>query len=620
MPNPVPSPPTDLGYPAGTEMVDVEGVASMPAAFQRTVQRFPDAVAYRNVDDSMRITWSQLAEEVKTWSTALSGLGVTRGDTVATLMTTRPEHPIVDLGVIHLGATATSVYPTTPGRELANIVADSRARVLVTQADLYEQVRSAVLDHGLSLDVVVVFDVEHPEVLTGVEVLSASGLPARQPAEGFDFEASWRTVAPEDICQVLYTSGTTGDPKGVELSHRATLVALDAYRVAAPLPPGRRLLSALPLAHAAERFTTYYLPVVQGYCVTFCPDIRQLSDYYLAVRPAYGATTPRSLERFRASIEKYIALQPDPDRRAALGEVVERGTTIFMEDQAGRQAEPELLAAWEADAPLRRELLAVVGLDEADLAFCGAAPVPLELMTYFLGLGLVVREIWGMTESGATTAMGRVDQPYRLGFCGTPAPGMEIKIADDGEILVRGEALMNGYRNKPEETANVIDADGWLHSGDLGILNEFGQLRVVGRIKELIINSNGKNMSPVKIESTVKNSGKLVDQVVAIGDARPYVATLITLDPEGLEVFCAERGIPSDTPLDVLAKDPDLTAEVQAQIDRANTDLTSVERIRAWTIAPDHWAPGGDELTPTMKLKRRSIVSKYSDAIEDLYR
>jgi len=196
---------------------------------------------------------------------------------------------------------------------------------------------------------------------------------------------------------------------------------------------------------------------------------------------------------------------------------------------------------------------------------------------------------------------------------------MEIKLAEDGEILVRGNGLMTGYRNNPEESSQAIDADGWLHSGDIGALNEFGQLRMVDRKKELIINANGKNMSPVKIESKVKNAGTLVGQIIAVGDSKPYVSALIQLDPEGMEVYRQQHGIACDVPLEVLAKDPDLRAALQAQIDRANADLADVEQIRDWVLVTDEWVPGGDELTPTMKLKRRAIVTKYAGPIDDIY-
>ena len=610
----------ELGYPANADVMDTEGVASVPAAFQRTVRRFPDAVAYRTGDDSIRLTWTQVAAHVERWSGALSGAGVVAGQTVAMMMTNRPEHLIVDLGVIHLGGTATSIYNTMPPSEIAYVVADARARLLVAEEGFLGRIRDAVVDHGLALDLVVAFDTDSPTQIPGVEVLTVEAFLAREPAVGFDFAASWQAVDREDICHVIYTSGTTGHPKGVELSHRSALAGADVYRVVVPVSAGHRFLSAFPLAHAAERAVTYYIPVVQGHCVTFCPDIRQLNAYYLVVRPACVFMTPRSLERFRATIEKNVALEPDPQRKAAMERAIELGTIVFTAEQAGHVVDPALHAEWVATASLRKELLASIGLDGVVYAAVGSAPVTLELMTFFLGLGLPARECWAMTESGATTAIGHLNEPYRVGYCGPASPGMEIKLAEDGEILVRGNGLMTRYRNNPEESSQAIDADGWLHSGDIGALNEFGQLRMVDRKKELSINANGKNMSPVKIESKVKNAGTLVGQIIAVGDSKPYVSALIQLDPEGMEVYRQQHGIACDVPLEVLAKDPDLRAALQAQIDRANADLADVEQIRDWVLVTDEWVSGGDELTPTMKLKRRAIVTKYAGKIDEIYR
>lgn len=609
----------ELGYPANAEVASIEGVPSVPAAFQATVRRFPDAVAYRTVDDSTRLTWSEVAEQVERWSHALSVAGVSHGGTVAMMMVNRPEHLIVDLGAIHLGGVATSIYNTMPPSELAYVVGDAGARVLVTQARFLAKVRDAVVDHGLGLETVVVFDADAPPAIPGVDVFPVHAFLDRGGESALDFQTAWQAVQREDLCHVIYTSGTTGRPKGVELSHRSALSGAEVYRIVAPVAPGRRLLSAFPLAHAAERAVTYYIPVAQGHCVTFCDDIRKLSDYYLAVRPAYVFLTPRSLERFRVMIERNVALEPDAAKRSEMERAISVGVEVFIAEQNGRAVSPELRQEWEDSAAIRREILATVGLDGVEYAGCGSAPLSLELMTFFLGVGLPAREGWGMTESGATTAIGRLNEPYHVGYAGSASPGMEIKIAEDGEILVRGTGLMSGYRNDPAETARVIDADGWLHSGDIGALNEFGQLKMIDRKKELIINANGKNMSPVKIESKVQNAGNLVGQVIAIGDSRPYVSALVRLDPEGLEVFRHEHNIPADTPLEVLAKGPDLNAAIQAQIDRANWELADVEKIRHWKLLTEDWIPGGDELTPTMKLKRRAITTKYADVIDELY-
>jgi long-subunit acyl-CoA synthetase (AMP-forming) len=612
--------PTDLGYPTGAEVASIDGVPSVPAAFQATVRRFPGALAYRTIDDRISLTWAQVADQVQRWARALWAAGVRRGDTVAMCMVNRPEHLIADLGAVHLGAVATSIYNSMPPGEFAYVVADSGARVLVTQAAFLPKVHAAVVSNGLNLDTVVVFDDQAITSIPGVKVLTADAFLAADIATGLDFDAAWRAIGRDDLCHIIYTSGTTGRPKGVELSHQSALAGAEVYRLVAPVAPGRRLLSAFPLAHAAERAVTYYIPAVQGHCVTFCDDVRKLHDYYLAVRPAYVFMTPRSLERFRGMIERNLTMEPDQARRARMRRAIEVGTQVFTAEQEGRTVAADLRAEWEDAAKLRREILATVGLDGVEYAGCGSAPVSLDLMTFFLGLGMPAREGWGMTETGATTAIGRLTEPYHVGYCGSASPGMEIRIAEDGEILVRGNGLMRGYRNSPEETARIIDGDGWLHSGDIGTMNEHGQVRMLDRKKELIINSNGKNMSPVKIESMVKNAGALVGQIIAVGDSRPYIGALVLLDPEGLDVFRQQHGLAADTAVAGLAKDPRLIAAVQAQIDAANAALAHVEQIRRWTLLTDDWMPGGDELTPTMKLKRRSIMAKYADTVEALYR
>jgi long-chain acyl-CoA synthetase len=607
---------TELGYPENADLVDTSDVSSVPEAFRRTVERFGDAVAYRTLDDSTRLTWSQVAEKVEQWAGSLASVGVRRGDTVAMMMVNRPEHLIVDLGVIHLGATSTSLYNTLPAEELGYVVTNSGARIVVTEERFTETVRRAVVQHGLDIDVLVVLDVESVEPLEGVEVVTDTQFLSRKPPAGFDFDAVWRAVERKDVCHLIYTSGTTGRPKGVELSHGSALMGTEAYRAAAPLAPGARLLSAFPLAHAAERAMTYFLPAVQGYCVTFCPDIRQLSDYYLAVRPAYVFMTPRSLERFQSAINAQIALEPDAERRVAMQSALDLGVQVITAEQTDGTVDARLLADWEKTAALRKEILALVGLDEVEWAGVGSAPVSLELIAYFQGLGLPAREGWGTTETGASTAIGRLNTPYRLGYAGSAAPGMEIKLAEDGEILVRGPGLMTGYRNQPEETARAIDAEGWFHTGDIGTINELGYVKMVDRKKELIINANGKNMSPVKIESKVKNAGSLIGQIVAVGDSKPYVSALVTLDPDGVEVYRRQHGIDPDVSIE---NDEGLLAAVQAQIDRANAELAGPEQIRQWALITDEWVPGGDELTPTMKMKRRSIVKKYADVIEEIY-
>jgi long-subunit acyl-CoA synthetase (AMP-forming) len=259
----------------------------------------------------------------------------------------------------------------------------------------------------------------------------------------------------------------------------------------------------------------------------------------------------------------------------------------------------------------------MLGLDEVIAINVGAAPTPPEVLEFFHAIGLELAELWGMSE---TCGAGTCNRPgeVKLGTVGPPAPGCEIKLAEDGEVLIRGDVVMKGYRNQPEKTAETIDSDGWLATGDIGEIDDDGYLRIVDRKKELIINAAGKNMSPVNIESALKGASPLIGQVAAIGDRRPFNTALIVLDADFAPAWASKQGI-EDTSLEALAGNEQLREAVQAGVDKGNEALARVEQIKKFTLVPGDWEPGGDELTPTMKLKRKPIAEKYSDEIEAMY-
>jgi long-subunit acyl-CoA synthetase (AMP-forming) len=271
----------------------------------------------------------------------------------------------------------------------------------------------------------------------------------------------------------------------------------------------------------------------------------------------------------------------------------------------------------DADERLFSKLREMLGLDLALGVNVGAAPTPLEVLEFFHALGIELAELWGMSE---TCGVGSVNRPgaVKLGTVGQPSPGVEMKIADDGELLVRGEFLMAGYRNSPEKTAEALDDEGWLHTGDIGEIDDEGYLKIVDRKKEIIINAAGKNMSPANIEAAIKTSSPMIGQACCIGDARPYNTALIVLDADFAPQWAKQQGIEAVS-LDELATDPNVIAEIQSAIDAANAQLSRVEQIKKFTIVQGDWLPGGDELTPTMKLKRRPIAAKYEREIEEMY-
>jgi len=585
--------------------------ATVAAAFQATAAAFPEANALRTKDDEASFTWAEYAERAGALAAGLAALGVGRGDTVGIMLTNRPEFHFADAAALHLGATPFSVYNTLAPEQIEHLVTDAGCRVMFTEAAFLEGVL-AVRDAVEGLEHVVVVDGEAGEGTTSLAELEAMG------EEGFDFEAAWRAVEPDDLATLIYTSGTTGPPKGVQLTHANVMAAFNSFDEVLRLGSDSRLVSWLPMAHIAERNATHYAPIAFGASVTCCPDPRQVVAYLTEVRPHWFFAVPRVWEKMKAALEIGIAADPDPERQQAVDRALELGRRKLEIEQAGGEVPADLAAEHaEADERVLAELRRRVGLDELLIANVGAAPTPRETIEFFLAIGVPLAELWGLSE---TTGVGSCNLPgaIRLGTVGPAAPGVELKLADDGEVLMRGGTLMAGYRNEPEKTSEAIDSEGWLHTGDVGEFDADGYLRIIDRKKELIINAAGKNMSPANIEAKIKAASPLIGQVCAVGDNRPYNVALIVLDPDVAPVFAQQHGIENGS-LGQLAAEPAIKAEIEAAVERGNAGLSRVEQVKKFALLPTEWAPGGEELTPTMKLKRRPIERRYEAEIERLY-
>ena len=577
-------------------------------ALRRTAANHADVVALRTPDDSVSLTWSELLGRVDALAGGLAKLGVGRGDAVAIMLTNRPEFHIADLAAVTLGATPFSVYTTYPAEEIEYLVRDSGARVAIVEQAFLE----AVLKARESLP-----GLEHVIVIDGE---ASDGTLSLSQVEGSDphFDAASVPGAQAgDVLTLIYTSGTTGPPKGVQLSHRNIMFAAKVTEEIINLEPGSRVLSWLPAAHIAERMAHHYLPVVFAGTVTCVPNPREVLSYLPQVHPTWFFAVPRIWEKLKAGLEAMLAGQPE-DQRRPIEEALEASIERVRLRQAGETVPAELEARWaQADQQYFSNIRAMLGLDQVQSVNVGAAPTPVEVLEFFHALGIELAELWGMSE---TCGAGTCNRPgaVKIGTVGPPAPGCEIKIADDGEVLVRAEFVMMGYRNQPDKTAEAIDEDGWLHTGDIGELDEEGFLRIVDRKKEIIINAAGKNMSPANIEAAVKTASPLIGQAVAIGDRRPYNTALIVLDADFAPQWAKAQGIDAAS-LEDLAEEPQVIEAVQHGIDEANTHLARVEQIKKFTIVEGDWLPGGDELTPTMKLKRKPIAEKYEQAIEAMY-
>jgi long-subunit acyl-CoA synthetase (AMP-forming) len=349
------------------------------------------------------------------------------------------------------------------------------------------------------------------------------------------------------------------------------------------------------------------MPMVLGFTTTCCPDPRQIVAYLPEVKPTWFFAVPRIFEKLKAAIEAGIAAEQDEDRRRATVRALELGLEKVRLEQAGQPVPKQLAEDYaKADEAVFSNLRKMLGLGQIESINVGAAPTPREVIEFFHAIGVPLSELWGMSE---TTGYGTCNPPdkIKIGTVGPPGPGAEIKLAEDGEVLIRGPVVTPGYRNHPEQTAEAIDADGWLHTGDVGEFDEDGYLKIVDRKKELIINAAGKNMSPANIEAKVKTASPVIGQAIAIGDARPFNVALITLDPDVAPAYARQHG------------EEGLMAEVERGVAEANEQLARVEQIKKFKVLRDEWQPGGEELTPTMKLKRKPIHQKYAKEIEELY-
>ena len=583
------------------------------SAFQATAAAAPAAVALRTPDNSVVLTWGQYRDRVRIIAAGLAGLGVRRGDTVGLMLTNRPEFHLVDTAALHAGATPFSIYNTLAPEQIAHLFANAGNRVVICEEQFVDQVRkaqqSATGEH--TVEHIVCIDGNPPGTVTLADVEA-------QPAPGFDFDASWQAVRPEDLLTIIYTSGTTGPPKGVELTHANMLAELRATTSVLPASYADVVISYLPDAHVANRWGAHYQSMYTGMQVVTLADLKQMITVLPAVRPTFFGAVPQIWYRIKAGIVAQLAAEKSPVKRRLAAWAIDTGRRVAVLSSAGAPI-PRSLAIRHrlADRLVLGKIRARLGMDRVRLSASGAAAIATDALEFVLALGIPCCELWGMSELSCAATMNPPDA-IRIGTVGKALAGVELSIADDGELLVRGPLVMKGYRNEPDKTAEAIDVHGWLHTGDIATIDDDGYVRIVDRKKELIINAAGKNMSPANIEGAVKVSCPLIGSAVAIGDDRPYVVALLTLDPDVAAAFAAAHGI-ADTAPAALAENPALRAAIERGVKEANERLSRVEQIKKYAVLPDVWEPGGAEITPTMKLRRKPIAQRYAAQIEALY-
>jgi long-chain acyl-CoA synthetase len=592
----------------------------MPATVRQAAEKYGDLPAFSDKFDVPEgqtwstITWTETWELTRRVAAALVDLGVEPGDPVAIMAANRTAHTLADYGAMTAAAVPMSIYNTLAQDQVAFIAGESRPVVVVLEDhDRYQRWEKALDDVDSIRHVVMLADtdrVDDPRVMTWDDLLARG-----EDTGGVD--ERMERITPDLPATFLYTSGTTGNPKGVVLTHHNVMYEAVSTLDAGGLHGPQRTISYLPLAHIAERILATYAPPFLGSHVHAIPDPAGLLGALGEVHPTAFFGVPRVWEKIKTGISAKLAEDPDPANQKLVTDAMAAGLAWTQAHEYGNEMTPEVEEAYaKADEAILGFLRLLLGLDQVTWAASAAAPMPLEVAKFMGGLGLQVYDVYGMTETtGAFTSNG--PDAFKLGTVGRPNPGIEVRLAEDGEILCRGPVNTPGYYKQEGATRNLIDEDGWIRTGDIGTVDDDGFYSVVDRKKELIITSAGKNIAPSNIENYLKES-PIVGHAMALGDDRSYVVAILTLDGEIAPLVAAKMGI-EFTDLADLSQKPQIRAMAQAAVDKANERLSRPEQVKAWELLPDEWTAESEELTPTLKLKRRVVRTKYADVVDKLY-
>lgn len=589
---------------------------TLPALLARNAAEHGDlpALSWREGAGWSTLSWSDVRRKVAVLASGYAALGVERGEHVLLMMGNRPEHWLTDLALVHLGAVPVTVYGTSAPEQIAHIARHSRARVAVVEgARELERWEPLLSDPEVPLERLVVAEAAEAGPHRTYGSLHASGARLHRSEA---FEKGSREIRPEDPLTVVYTSGTTGDPKGVRLTHRNIMlqaVRLDRH---VDLPEHAEHVCYLPFAHIAERVLGIYLPLLRAAHVRLCADPAAVSAAVRELHPVQFFGVPRVWEKLAASVRAVLGRLPEEQRRA-----IEAANDLARSRAAHRERGEEVPAALEASYAVAKDrvldpLLSLAGLDRLLWTASATAPMPIDVVRFWAGWGITIMDAWGLTETSGVCTVNSPDG-FRLGSVGRPIEGLELRLGADGEIFTRGETVFGGYLLPDGSVESASDGEGWFPTGDIGRLDEDGFLWLTDRKKELIITSNGKNVSPALVENTVKEH-PLIGQALVHGDGRSYLVALLVLDPELAPAWAAAHGIEAVTPGE-LAAHPAVREEVARAVGAANARLNRTEQIKRYRLLTEEWGPESGELTPSLKLRRRVIREKFGALIEGLY-
>jgi long-chain acyl-CoA synthetase len=559
-------------------------------------------------------TLDELAETTARLTTALADLGVGHGDRVVLMLRNRAEFHPLDLAVLFRGATAVSIYNSSSPEQIEYLVNDCGAKVAIVENAGFLERFLKVREATPTLERFVIVDDSES---VDADVVRYADMLAAEPA---DLSAEAETATLDDMATIIYTSGTTGPPKGVALTHRNVAWTLESVgqsmRDQTDIADfaGKKHLSYLPMAHIMERLLGHYYLLDFGTQIACCPETSQLAAYLGEVRPNVFIGVPRVWEKLYAGVN--AALSADPEKSKAFNDAIAAAEPIAEKMTRGTATQEEIDTWNFLDQVAFSTVRGLIGLDETEICITGAAPIPAEILAWFRTIGVPLTEGYGMSETTAVLTWSSTPKP---GYVGQAATGVEVKIAEDGEVLARGGNMFVGYLGQPEKTAETLDDEGWVHTGDIGELDEDGYLKIVDRKKELIITAGGKNVSPANLEAELKMV-PLVGQACAVGEQRPFIAALVVLDPDAAAAWAAERGLTGDdATLEALAENPDVIAEIDAGVRQVMTRFNNAESVKKVKVLAEEWLPDSEFLTPTSKLKRRGILARFADEIDALY-
>lgn len=574
------------------------------------------ALHWRQGDDWKLLTWSEYRQVALEAAAGFITLGIEPGDVVAIQSSNRPEHVIADLGAIHAGGVGVTLYGTLAPSQITYIANDCRARVAVLEDESYlsrwESVRTET--HNLRFVILVSGAVGHD---TGDRVISWEELLRRGraalAAQPQLLDERIRNIHPADIATMIYTSGTTGLPKGVVFSHLNLLWTVESVRRGFDLPDNLRLVSYLPMAHIAERMASHYLGMWLACQVYCCPDPQQILDHIIKARPQAFLGVPRVWEKLQSRLRRRFA---EDRQHALITWAVRNGERVVRARQQRKSAPLSSVLHRLFDRLIFNKVRSGLGMDAVEVAVTTAAPCDPELIVFFNALGIPLCELYGLSETSGPAVTNRPTS-NRIGTVGTPLPGVEIALAVDGEVLVKGGNVAAGYHLLPDETAHSFDAAGWLHTGDVGSIDSDGFLSIVGRKKDIIITAAGKNVAPGPIETALK-SHQLVAHVCLVGDTRPYLTAIVALDAEEAPEWAKSHGLPFGD-LASFTRMPEVLAEVQRAVDGVNANVSRVEQIKKFVIVSDDWSPDTGQVTPSLKVRRAQVLDRYGSLIDRMY-